>query len=633
MAVRFAIDPSTGKQAWVKHMSRKKTRVKRQAPSPEPAPDPAVQVVVFEEKKWLEFLLVAAALMLFMVVSIFSARQKSSTFDEGTHIPAAYTYAALGDFRMNPEHPPLVKLLAGLPLRFTQPKMDANDPDWKNANQWEFGLKFLYEWNDADKLIFRARVPIMALALLLGLTVWHWTRSLFGWKAGVFALSLCLFNPDVLAHGQLVTTDLAVACFMFIAVYLFHRALNRLTLINGLLAGLAIGLALASKFSGVLVLPMLALIGAAFAYSGSPLNVSLPKIGARTITSRNGKLAAAGGVILGAGIIALVVVWACYGFSYQISSDPSISDKIDWDHYWAKETVSTTLIRVLHFLRLVPEGYSYGFLYALESVEKRFAYLLGEFSINGWWFYFIVTFLIKTPVPLLVFIGMGFYFFKRYGAGWAAESVLLIPVALYLIVTLGSSINIGHRHLLPVYPFLIVFASKIARVFDAQGARRLKAAAGLLMVWYVAGMLITYPHYLSYFNEIAGGPSNGYRWLADSSIDWGQDLKELAKYRAAHPDEPFYLSYFGSAYPEYYGVKAQTLPGFNSQMAEKMRKKELARFDEVQSGATVAISVTNLSGVYLRNYRLPGTDQFLERLRHLQPVARLGNSIFVYRIP
>src|SRR5262249_2917946 len=127
--------------------------------------------------------------------------------------------------------------------------------------------------------------------------------------------------------------------------------------------------------------------------------------------------------------------------------------------------------------------------------------------------------------------------------------------------------------------------------------------------------------------------SQGYRWLTDSNLDWGQDLKGLAQYRREHADEPFYLSYFGSAYPEYYGIQAQFLPGFNSQMGEKTRRKEEVKFDDVPSGATVAISATNLSGVYLRNYRLPGTERFLTRLQQLQPVAKIGNTIFIYHLP
>lgn len=295
----------------------------------------------------------------------------------------------------------------------------------------------------------------------------------------------------------------------------------------------------------------------------------------------------------------------------------------------------TSLIQLGHKLHIVPEGYSYGFLYRLESVEKRLAYLAGEYSSSGWWFYFIVTFLIKTPLSLLILIGLAWYFFKRYQTDVAAEAMLLLPAALYWLVTLTSNINIGHRHLLPIYPFLIVFAAKVLRVFDlpTPATRRLALTCGVLLGWYVIGTAVVHPNYLTYFNEAAGGPGQGYRWLADSSIDWGQDLKGLAEYRRAHPDEPFYLSYFGSAIPEYYGLQAQFLAGFNSQMAEKQKRREVVNFGDVPSGATVAISVTNLTGVYLRGYRLPGTEQFLQRLRQLTPVAKIGNSIFVYRLP
>lgn len=586
----------------------------------------------------LELALVAGALLVFLVLAVTSSRRKSSTFDEGAHIPAAYTYVALGDFRMNPEHPPLVKLLSGLPLRFLHPKMDTEDPDWKAGKQWEFAVKFLYEWNDADRLIFWARVPVMLLTLLIGLVVWHCARTFYGWKAGYGALVLFLLNPDVLAHGQLVTTDLAVAGGFFTSAYCFYRALQQVTLLRVVLLGLAVGLTVIAKFSGILVFPALLLIGVAYAFATATTTLSLPKAEERVIKERNGKLAVTGGLLAASLVFALVIIWGCYGFRNAYSPDPTVAKAINWEHYWQKETLMTSLVQLGHKLHIVPEGYSYGFLYVLESVEKRLAYLAGEYSSKGWWFYFIVTFLIKTPLSLLILLGLAWYFFKRYRTGGAditAEAMLLLPAALYWLVTLTSNLNIGHRHLLPIYPFLIVFAAKVLRVFDlpTPDTRRLAIACGVLLGWYVIGAIIVYPNYLTYFNEAAGGPGNGYNWLADSSLDWGQDLKGLAEYRRAHPDEPFYLSYFGSAIPEYYGIKAQFLAGFNSQMAEKQKRRELVNFGDVPSGATVAISVTNLTGVYLRGYRLPGTEQFLQRLRQLTPVAKIGNSIFVYRLP
>lgn len=613
----------------------KQTRSKETAPADTPEVEILTQPESQSISRRLEIALVAGALAIFLLLAVTSARRKSSTFDEGAHIPAAYTYVALGDFRLNPEHPPLVKLLAGLPLRWLHPKMDTEDPDWKAGKQWEFAMKFLYEWNDADRLIFWARVPVMLLAMLIGLVVWHCARTFYGWKAGYGALLLYLFNPDVLAHGQLVTTDLAVAGGFFTAVYCFYRALQRVTLGRVLLLGLAVGLTVIAKFSGVLVFPAILLVGVAYAFSNAATTLALSKAAERVIAERNGKLAVTGALFAASLVVALVVIWGSYGFRNAYSPDAAVAKAINWEHYWQKETVMTSLIQIGHKLHLVPEGYSYGFLYVLESVEKRFAYLLGEYSVNGWWFYFIVTFLVKTPLSLLLLLGLAAYFFNRYKTDVAAEAMLLLPVALYWLVTLTSNINIGHRHLLPIYPFLVVFTAKVLRVFDSPSpaTRRLAIGSGVLLGWYLVGTLLVYPNFLTYFNEAAGGPGQGYRWLADSSIDWGQDLKGLAEYRRAHPDEPFYLSYFGSAYPEYYGLNAQFLAGFNSQMADKQKSHELVSFADVPSGATVAISVTNLTGVYLRGYRLPGTEQFLQRLRQLTPVAKIGNTIFVYRLP
>ena len=570
--------------------------------------------------------------VLFLAISLSSVRQKGSTFDECSHIPAGYTYVALGDFRMNPEHPPLIKLLSGIPLRFLHPRVETNDAEWKSSNQWQFGSKFLYEWNDADQMIFWGRVPIILLSLLLGICVYFCAWDLYGWKAGCVALTLYLFNPDLLAHGQLVTTDLGLAFFMFVAVYAFYRALRRLTLWNAVLACLTVGLTLVTKFSGILIFPMLALVGVAFAFSPTPINFLLPRkeSARRPIKSPRGKLVASAALVVATALVSSIIIWACYGFRYRISPDPEVSRTLKWEHYWEKDGQAYEIARITRPLRLVPEAYTYGFLYALESTEKRIAFLSGDYSLQGWWYYFIVTFFVKTPIPLIVMILLGGLFIRRYGAGLAAEAMLLLPVGFYWLVALTSNLNIGHRHLLPVYPFLIVFASKVARAFDeARQQRALVVACAILIAWNIAETAFIYPHFLGYFNEIAGGPSGGYHWLVDSNLDWGQDLKGLAKYRREHPDEPFYLSYFGTGKPEFYGIQGQFLPGFNLEMT----RERLVPFSRVTSGATVAVSATNLQCVYLRNQQVPGIEQFMQRLKSMQPVANIGYSIFIYRIP
>jgi hypothetical protein len=579
---------------------------------------------------WKEITCLLLFATLLLTLSLTSARQKSATFDEGLHIPAAYTYAAYGDFRLNPEHPPLVKLLSGLPLLGLQPRVDLNDPDWRDVGELLFGWKFLYLWNDADRLIFWARVPVVLLSLLIGLGVWWCARDLFGWKAGCLALILYLFNPDLLAHGQLVTTDLAVAGFLFLAVYTFFRSLRRLSVGKVLLVCLAVGAALLSKFSGVLVFPMLALVGAAFAFSRTPVEVALPKLGERSLTSWQSKLVAAAALVLVTVLTSVVLIWACYGFRYQLSSDAEVARTVSRLPYAASFGPVNSIVEQVHLWQLLPQGYTYGFVTALESTRQRVAFLHGEHSTRGWWYYFLVTFLIKTTLPFLALIALAGCLIRRYRAKWEVEAILLLPMIFYWLVALTSNINIGHRHLLPTYPFLIVFVSRLANVFSAAQPRVLAVVCALLIAWNVGEVLWVYPHFLSYFNQIAGGPAGGYRWLVDSNLDWGQDLKGLAKYVKEHPTEPIYISYFGSANSGYYGLRAKWLPGYNP---ETKIRQDIVPFGQVPSGAIVAVSATSLQGSYLSDRAFPGIEQFMARLRKLEPVAKIGYSILIYRIP
>lgn len=486
----------------------------------------------------------------FCALSLTSMRQQGTTSDERAHLPAGYTYVRLGDFRMNPEDPPLIKALAGLALLPLRPRVETADPDWRNAKEWEFGAKFLYDWNDADQLLFWGRAPVVLLTLILGVVVYCCARELYGWVAGCVALTLYLFNPDLLAHGQLVTTDLGVSLFIFLSVYLFYRALQRLTAANLVGLCLAVGMALITKLSAPLVFPMLLLVGGVWVYAGGPAVV---------FPTREG-----------------------------------------------------------------------------EHSAQRLAFLHGERSLTGWWYYFPVTFLIKTPLPLIALIILGFAFIRRDGAGLVAESMLLLPVGLYSAVSPTSNLNIGHRHLLPIYPFLIVFASKTGRYLEAHwrapGKRRwLAAGCALLLVWAAAEGLRVYLHYLAYFNQIAGGPGHGYRWLVDSNLDWGQDLKGLAAYRQEHPNDPFYLCYFGSDSPLYRRLQTRYLPGWplGGWPSDQIRYET---FNSIPPGATVAVSATYLQLLISGLEKDPELNKFMERLRRQTPFAQVGHSINLYRL-
>lgn len=565
--------------------------------------------------------------VLLLLIATTSMRRKSITNDELAHAPAGYTYVALKDYQLNPEHPPLLKYLSGLLIATAHPKIETDN--WKSENQWLFGEKFLYKWNDADRMLFLGRLAIVFVSLLLGISLYLCAWELYGWKAGCLALSLYLINPDFLAHGQLVTTDLGLSCFIFLAVYTFCRALNRLSLGRVLLAGLATGLALVSKFSGVLIFPMFMLVGAVFVFTKQPIDLPPLKrlIAGRTFKSHFQKTCAALGLIVVVGLMGWLVIWVSYGFRYQVSPDPAISQNLAWKEFQLRPGLAMDLAIWARNYRLAPEAYAYGFAYVARHTEGRWAFLLGEYSPAGYWYYFLATFLVKTPLALIILIGLGFYFIRRYGVGWRGEAMLLLPALFYLLFALATPLNIGHRHILPIYPFLIVFAAKMARVFDESQARRLQWAIGLLLAWNIGATAYIYPHFLAYFNEIAGGPSRGYRWLVDSNLDWGQDMKGLGEWRRRHPEGKFYVSYFGNGDPNYYLPDGALLPSWPKKVPR------FASFDNLPQGSLVAISASNLQCLMLGNQAYPGIEEFMARMRGMTPIDHIGYSIFIYRMP
>lgn len=249
------------------------------------------------------------------------------------------------------------------------------------------------------------------------------------------------------------------------------------------------------------------------------------------------------------------------------------------------------------------------------------AFFLGEYSDNGWWSYFFVAFLIKTPIGTL------FLVFTSWLLGAAGQALrrrellfLLLPVVIVFAITTNGKINIGLRHILPVYPFLFVAASRLATLrFRTRTAGVLLIAVPIALSaassWRVA------PHQLAYFNELAGGPGKGYRYLSDSNIDWGQDLKGLRTYVRQQQLPIIYLAYFGNAPSDAYGFRYQCLPSFGS--------LEPLPADLVPAGTAreiLAISVLNLHGIFFNDHTI--YKWLLDR----QPVAKIGYSIFIYDI-
>lgn len=559
-------------------------------------------------------LVLALAVATQLGLSIDAMRGNSATYDEGAHLPAGFTHLVLGDHRLNPEQPPLVKLLAAVPVALAGARMRADDVAWREARQWEFGRRFLYRWNDGRRLLLLGRLPMALLASCLVAFVFLEARSRHGPFAGAAAAVLAALSPEVLAHGTLVTTDLAFALFFFVSVASSLRLLEEATPTRLLAAGLAAGGAFASKFSAPILLPLLTLLAALAALGPTPLRY---RIGRRSgeLAGRTARLAAAGALLAAVFALAVVVVWASYGFRYALSTNAEARRAAQAAQQ--ASGAASALVAAVGRAGLLPEDYVRGFQFVMKHSESRPAFLMGQISERGFPHYFLMTFLFKTPLPLVL---LAFAALPRLRQRGRADAFWWLALAVYAAFTASRGLQIGHRHLLPVYPFLFVLAGAAA----AELARWRRPLGGLLVaalgVWYGFGTLRTHPHHLAYFNEIAGGPANGWRLLVDSNIDWGQDLGRLEWWLRAHGETRVKLSYFGSADPASYGIRGPALPGVSSPRAADITRT-------IEPGDLLAVSVTNLQGVYFE----PEDQALMARIRSFPLVGRAGWSIRIYR--
>ena len=588
-------------------------------------PPPAIA----EPNSWLASAVVLIVFaLIFGLITVTSFLQKSPTVDEPIHLFAGYSYLKWGDFRANPEHPPLAKLWAALPLL----AFDLKDPRqssayWNLIPQYSPDAMYtvadagemLFVRNKAETVFFYAKLQMVFLGVLLGLFVYRWSKELFGFQAAVASLCIYCFDPNILAHSQFVHTDIAFTAMFFIGTYFFWRALDKLSWPNLVFSSLFFGFAAITKYAYLAVFVVWSVLGIARLFSPQPQQcvLGLP----RQVSSRWGKAALLAGVLLSCLVTAYFLIWFAYGFRFQAIATEG--------HYlpMAQQLPENPYLRgLIVFItqhHLFPEAWIYGQLYVFNNLQRD-AYLMGSYSDHGFWLYYPVAFVVKTPLPtLLLLIGtIGLWIAKKKSQ--RSGLFLLIPVVVYFSLGVWSRINIGLRHILPIYPFLFVLLGATAAELWSSGSRVKRGALMALSIWYIWSAIVTYPHYLAFFNEMAGGPENGHKWLLDSNLDWGQDLKGLKRWMDDHAVKKIQFLYFGfysAAAPRYYGIDAVYLPG--SWVAYDSVK------DTSEAPNYLAISANHLFGHFLRGER---REDFVKPFRSLTPAGIIGHSIFVYRI-
>lgn len=578
-------------------------------------------------------LLMAAILTAVFGLAVSSLVQKSPTFDEQGFIVRGLAYlrdpVEGGTRAIRVGHPPGLNAYNALLLAGDDTvQLPADDPSWQGTSFHRPAELFLWEiGNDVAHIMFMARVPTVWLGIVLIALLGRWAAEMSAgplWAAsrtisrrhvrntaGLMAVLLAGFDPNLLAHMRLATTDFGLTATAALAGYALWRFGRAPAITTAVVGGIGLGLMLNTKFTAILFLPLFGLV----------LLLAILLIWLRALKA--GQIIV---LIFVYSLASFITLWLTSGFDYgplpsELPMLPALAGRaVPLAHYL------TQLLDIGGRLQVATP-----------------AFLLGEYSDSGWWYYFPVAFLLKTPLPTLllmagavILVGRRLWRHRKTlkGADWLDVASLLIPAAGFFAIALTTEINLGYRHILPVLPFLFVltaasWGSPVA--FVAQPATDRRVAVSFV-AWLGVGLIAAlmavsvwvHPHYLAFFNALAGGPNNGWRALVDSNLDWGQDLQALKPWMDENNVDRVWLSYFGEARPQYYGIDYDGLDSFPPRL---MNPDARPFVPHDPAPGWYAISATNLQGVHFAD-----REQFAT-FRARAPADKLGYSIFLFEVP
>jgi hypothetical protein len=557
-------------------------------------------------------LLIVLLLAGYFFMAVSASRTKSTTFDEAVHITAGYNAWRLHDHRFDPGNGDFLKRWATLPLLFSRPNFPPFDSEnWRTAEFVLFSHDLLFHaGNDPDAILLQARCMAALIGVALGVLVFACSRRLFGSAGGLVSVVLFAFCPNMLANGALVSTDLTLAATLLASTWFLWQLLHAVTWRNLLLSLLAFSLLVISKMTAVLIVPIAAILIAVRFLNHEPWPWSLR--GKMSIATRGRQSQALVALILLHCLVGWGVIWTTFDFKYVARGNPA-DTTLTLPRPPPDSEVRGVIGQLADFCyrtHVLPEGYVNGMEQLIGTSQRRASFMNGHWTTGGQTWFFPYAFWVKTPPALFCLLGLGV-------VGWAWPKPakispeapappsarhalyhaipLFVLVAVYAAVAIRQGLNIGIRHILIVYPVCHILAGSVALSFPSR-KHAMEIAVALLVGWYAVDSLAVRPHYLAYFSRVAGGPAEGYRRLADSSLDWGQDLPGLKHWLAEHNPgdrEPVFFSYFGTGDPDYYGLTSNRLPGF-----PEWRKPEVFAL----TPGYYAISATMFQNLYTQYY-------------------------------
>jgi 4-amino-4-deoxy-L-arabinose transferase-like glycosyltransferase len=565
------------------------------------------------QRPWLVPASVVVLLLALVVQLAFIANRNSITWDEDDHIYAGYMSWKNGDFGLNPEHPPLVKLLGALPLLGMKDlQMPPHHDRFFKYEAFLNGKDFLFK-NDFNTMLFRVRMAVLWLTVLLALFVFLAAREMFGTGAGFVALALVVCDPNILAHGAVLGTDMGLSCFILGTIYAFYRYVKAPSWGRLLLVGVAAGLGLASKHTAILIFPMLVMLSIVeVARNSSPTGETRGKQTLRLL-----------GAFVVISVLAVGILWSFYGFRYAarpagFQMNPPFAEFVQG----LSRPHERKLLETVAHWKLLPESYIYGLADVRIMSDFYQSFLLGKVYPHGVVEYFPLAFLMKSTLTLLILLLLAVVAVATRKLSGAREIwFLTIPPAFYLLVAMFSRMNIGLRHILPMYGFLWIFAAGAAWTFMKKDRRWTYAVLALILFQMISSER-TYPGYMAYANELWGGPSQTHKLLSDSNSDWGQQLKSVKKYVDAHGVKDCWFVYFAQGVVDFrdYGIPCKPLPTADSQWVREDMDVPPA------VDGPVLISAGDLSGFEYG----PGALNPYAQFQNLKPAAVIDYGVFIY---
>jgi hypothetical protein len=589
----------------------------------------------------------------FAATAWLASLHESATTDEPGSLFSAWACTHLHDFRSDSENPPLWKYYLGMGTHKSDFQIQLQSPKWEELLHdshagGPLASEALYATPgvDATTLLRGERAGMILFGAVLAALIAWWAWRIAGPFAAIVATAFFCLDPNFLAHTPLMKNDVPVTlAFLWLSAIVWLVG-ERATIFRLALLTLALAVTAMTKFSGLLAIPILGIL--LLLRSRLPLPWS---VGPWNIQTRKQRAAAATAIFLSSLLITWGLIWACYDFRFAPTNDPNQSFDFhrELDTCAAHECLaesddpfnvppqvvqqfirnwnppaSLKLLLVANAHHLLPQSFLSGLVGVFAWSRGRVAFLCGESSVVGWWYYFPLAMTFKTPLATLIGLGLALIFLairkSRLNSDRWTLAVIAIPPLLYLAYAMTSRVDVGIRHIFPVYPFLFILLGVAASLAYRRFGKPAAILTGILLLALATETYATFPNFIPFFNVAAGGSRGGLRLLSESNIDWGQDLPALADWQRQNPGHQLYLCYWGSADPRYYGIHYMNLPASDAPPDQFVPRRQPA----VYVFSAVALTEPGFRKLY---------KNVLDSLQTRPPLSILDGSLYIYADP